>query len=161
MAADRQADVVLQRGVPGDGQGGEHDHGVRQSGRGGRGLSPSSSCWGTVSIATRCRCCASRAGATTNTTARCRSSRWASCRRICRGCWSARLTFIYHYFASVPFIILATAQGLRYLERRNRALQPCADGRARRGRRGAVHRVLSLCVGAGGLPRVAGADELV
>ncbi len=30
----------------------------------------------------------------------------------------ARLTFIYHYFASVPFIILATAQGLRYLERR-------------------------------------------
>ena len=34
----------------------------------------------------------------------------------------SRLTFIYHYFASVPFIILATAQGLRYLERRNRAL---------------------------------------
>ena len=30
----------------------------------------------------------------------------------------SRLTFIYHYFASVPFIILATAQGLRYLERR-------------------------------------------
>ena len=29
----------------------------------------------------------------------------------------ARLTFIYHYFASVPFIILATAQGLRYIER--------------------------------------------
>ena len=29
----------------------------------------------------------------------------------------SRLTFIYHYFASVPFIILATAQGLRYLER--------------------------------------------
>ncbi len=28
-----------------------------------------------------------------------------------------RLTFIYHYFASVPFIILATAQALRYLER--------------------------------------------
>ena len=30
----------------------------------------------------------------------------------------SRLTFIYHYFASVPFIILATAQGLRYMERR-------------------------------------------
>ena len=30
----------------------------------------------------------------------------------------SRLTFIYHYFASVPFIILATAQGLRYLERK-------------------------------------------
>ena len=29
-----------------------------------------------------------------------------------------RLTFIYHYFASVPFIIVATAQALRYLERR-------------------------------------------
>lgn len=28
-----------------------------------------------------------------------------------------RLMFIYHYFASVPFIILATAQGLRCLER--------------------------------------------
>ena len=28
-----------------------------------------------------------------------------------------RLTFIYHYFASVPFILLATAQGLKYLER--------------------------------------------
>ena len=34
----------------------------------------------------------------------------------------SRLTFIYHYFASVPFIILATAQGLRYLERQNRKL---------------------------------------
>ncbi len=32
----------------------------------------------------------------------------------------SRLTFIYHYFASVPFIILATAQMLRYLSRRNR-----------------------------------------
>ena len=31
----------------------------------------------------------------------------------------SRLTFIYHYFASVPFIILATAQGLRYIERKN------------------------------------------
>ena len=30
----------------------------------------------------------------------------------------SRLTFIYHYFASVPFIILATVQALRYLERR-------------------------------------------
>lgn len=30
----------------------------------------------------------------------------------------SRLTFIYHYFASVPFIILATAQMLRYLEHR-------------------------------------------
>ena len=29
----------------------------------------------------------------------------------------SRLTFIYHYFASVPFIILATAQMLRYAER--------------------------------------------
>ncbi len=29
----------------------------------------------------------------------------------------ARLTFIYHYFASVPFIILATAQAARYMER--------------------------------------------
>ena len=28
-----------------------------------------------------------------------------------------RLTFIYHYFASVPFILLATAQELKYLER--------------------------------------------
>jgi len=32
----------------------------------------------------------------------------------------SRLTFIYHYFASVPFIILATAQVLRALERRSR-----------------------------------------
>ena len=32
----------------------------------------------------------------------------------------SRLTFIYHYFASVPFIILATAQALRYLERHSR-----------------------------------------
>ena len=30
----------------------------------------------------------------------------------------SRLTFIYHYFASVPFIIIATVQALRYLERR-------------------------------------------
>ena len=30
----------------------------------------------------------------------------------------SRLTFIYHYFASVPWIIAATAQALRYLERR-------------------------------------------
>ena len=30
----------------------------------------------------------------------------------------ARLTFIYHYFASVPFIILATAQAARYMHRR-------------------------------------------
>ena len=29
-----------------------------------------------------------------------------------------RLTFIYHYFASVPFIIVATVQALRYLDRR-------------------------------------------
>ncbi|MDO5298356.1 MAG: phospholipid carrier-dependent glycosyltransferase [Clostridia bacterium] len=29
----------------------------------------------------------------------------------------SRLTFIYHYFASVPFIILATAQVMRYIER--------------------------------------------
>ena len=29
----------------------------------------------------------------------------------------SRLTFIYHYFASVPFIILATAYGLKMLER--------------------------------------------
>ena len=34
----------------------------------------------------------------------------------------SRLTFIYHYFASVPFIILAAAQGLRYMERKNRRL---------------------------------------
>lgn len=32
----------------------------------------------------------------------------------------SRLTFIYHYFASVPWIILATVQGLRYLERRRK-----------------------------------------
>ena len=32
----------------------------------------------------------------------------------------SRLTFIYHYFASVPWIILATAQMLRYLERKNK-----------------------------------------
>ena len=32
----------------------------------------------------------------------------------------SRLTFIYHYFASVPFIIIATAQLLRYLERRKK-----------------------------------------
>ena len=31
VAADHQADVVLQRGFPGNGQG-EHNHGVRQSG---------------------------------------------------------------------------------------------------------------------------------
>jgi len=31
----------------------------------------------------------------------------------------SRLTFIYHYFASVPWIIIATALGLKYLERRN------------------------------------------
>lgn len=34
----------------------------------------------------------------------------------------SRLTFIYHYFASVPFIILATALALGYLERRERRL---------------------------------------
>lgn len=34
----------------------------------------------------------------------------------------SRLTFIYHYFASVPFIILATAQALRYIERRSARL---------------------------------------
>ena len=32
----------------------------------------------------------------------------------------SRLTFIYHYFASVPWIIIATAQLLRYLERRKK-----------------------------------------
>ena len=32
----------------------------------------------------------------------------------------SRLTFIYHYFASVPWIIIATAQMLRVLERRNK-----------------------------------------
>ena len=32
----------------------------------------------------------------------------------------SRLTFIYHYFASVPWIIIATAQMLRTLERRNK-----------------------------------------
>ena len=32
----------------------------------------------------------------------------------------SRLTFIYHYFASVPWIIIATALGLKYLERRNK-----------------------------------------
>jgi len=32
----------------------------------------------------------------------------------------SRLTFIYHYFASVPWIIIATAIGLRYLARRSR-----------------------------------------
>ena len=31
-----------------------------------------------------------------------------------------RSTFIYHYFASVPWIIIATAQMLRYLERRKK-----------------------------------------
>ncbi|MDO5376957.1 MAG: phospholipid carrier-dependent glycosyltransferase, partial [Clostridia bacterium] len=34
----------------------------------------------------------------------------------------SRLTFIYHYFASVPFIILATVQALRYIERRHARL---------------------------------------
>ena len=34
----------------------------------------------------------------------------------------SRLTFIYHYFASVPWIIIATAQMLRYLERRNKKI---------------------------------------
>ena len=60
---------------------------IRRSG--GRALSPSSLCWGTAHIETLCRCCASHADGTTHTTARCRSLRWASCRRICRGCWSA------------------------------------------------------------------------
>ncbi len=34
----------------------------------------------------------------------------------------SRLTFIYHYFASVPWIIIATALGLKALSRRNRKL---------------------------------------
>ena len=34
----------------------------------------------------------------------------------------SRLTFIYHYFASVPWIIIATALGLMTIERRNRRL---------------------------------------
>lgn len=38
----------------------------------------------------------------------------------------SRLTFIYHYFASVPFIILATAQCLRYAERRRPRLTRAA-----------------------------------
>ncbi|MDO4741731.1 MAG: phospholipid carrier-dependent glycosyltransferase, partial [Eubacteriales bacterium] len=32
----------------------------------------------------------------------------------------SRLTFIYHYFASVPWIIIATALGLKYLSRKHR-----------------------------------------
>ena len=40
----------------------------------------------------------------------------------------SRLTFIYHYFASVPFIILATAQALRYLERRKPKLSHVLAG---------------------------------
>ncbi|MBQ7052467.1 MAG: phospholipid carrier-dependent glycosyltransferase [Clostridia bacterium] len=34
----------------------------------------------------------------------------------------SRLTFIYHYFASVPWIILAAALGLKYLARRQKKL---------------------------------------
>ena len=34
----------------------------------------------------------------------------------------ARLTFIYHYFASVPWIIIATALGLKYLARHNKKI---------------------------------------
>ncbi len=34
----------------------------------------------------------------------------------------SRLTFIYHYFASVPWIIIATALGLKYLSRHHRRL---------------------------------------
>ena len=34
----------------------------------------------------------------------------------------SRLTFIYHYFASVPWIIIATALGLKYLARRHKWL---------------------------------------
>ena len=34
----------------------------------------------------------------------------------------SRLTFIYHYFASVPWIIIATALGLKYLARHHRRL---------------------------------------
>lgn len=34
----------------------------------------------------------------------------------------SRLTFIYHYFASVPWIIIATALGLKYLARHRRRL---------------------------------------
>ncbi|MBQ8617163.1 MAG: phospholipid carrier-dependent glycosyltransferase [Clostridia bacterium] len=34
----------------------------------------------------------------------------------------SRLTFIYHYFASVPWIIIATALGLKYLSRHRRRL---------------------------------------
>ncbi len=64
----------------------------------------------------------------------------------------SRLTFIYHYFASVPFIILATAQVLRYLERAKPRAQPCAGAPCLCvAAVVAVHRVLSLCVGAGGL----------
>ncbi len=40
----------------------------------------------------------------------------------------SRLTFIYHYFASVPFIILATVQALRYLERRKPKLSHALAG---------------------------------
>jgi len=32
----------------------------------------------------------------------------------------SRLTFIYHYFASVPWIIIATALGLKYMARRHK-----------------------------------------
>ena len=34
----------------------------------------------------------------------------------------SRLTFIYHYFASVPWIIIATALGLKYLSRHHKKL---------------------------------------
>jgi len=34
----------------------------------------------------------------------------------------SRLTFIYHYFASVPWIIIATALGFKYLSRRHKKL---------------------------------------
>ncbi|MBQ4089430.1 MAG: phospholipid carrier-dependent glycosyltransferase, partial [Clostridia bacterium] len=34
----------------------------------------------------------------------------------------SRLTFIYHYFASVPWIIIATALGLKYMARHHKKL---------------------------------------
>ena len=119
MAADRQADVVLQRGVPGDGQG-EHDHG-----------NPAVWWTGLAAILFVLGYSVYRNALPMLRVMRGRDDEYDRALPIIAvGFLSAylpwvlvsRLTFIYHYFSSVPFIILATAQGLRYLERRNRAL---------------------------------------
>ena len=160
MAADRQADVVLQRGVPGDGQG-EHDHGVRQSGRMVDGACRHPLRAGVQRLSQRA------ADAARHTRARRRIRPRAADHR---GGLPVGVSAVgAGQPADVHLSLLCQravhhsgdGAGAALSGAPKQGAQPCADGRARRGRRGAVHRVLSLCVGAGGLPRVAGADELV